>query len=641
MSHFILATAGHVDHGKSALVQALTGIDPDRLPEEKVRGITIDLGFAHLALPHPHSALRTPRFDVGIVDVPGHEDFVKNMVAGVGSIDLALLVVAADDGWMPQTEEHLQILSYLGVRHGVVALTKADLAGDLAAARAAIRAQLEGSALAHAPIVPTSVINGQGLEELRTALAGVLDTTPPPADLGKARLWADRVFVLKGIGTVATGTLTGGRLRRGQLVEVQPRGHETRIRSLQSHNQEIEEAVPGMRVALNLPDVEPDSGIRRGEVVTLPDLGSAADTWDVWLERSPRLTHGLSPAARELHDETRVNVHLGTTSLPARLVLMNGGSLPPGQSTLAQLRLDSPVFAFAGDRFIVRDASEQSTLAGGLVLDPDANRRGFHRPAHRRFLEGLAQAPTDPAVFVRSELARRQAAARPGLLRKSRFPSGQIADAVAEIVGQGTASLRRDWVVETSWWQALERRIIVAVETQHREHPNQPGLPLNDLKALLADDLRWPEMAGELIEGLAKQGFEQAGAHLRKRDHRPVLPPHLEAAGNRLRATLAANPLDPPSRKELAPDPPSLQALRFLLQTGDAVELGPDVVLSAAAYAAATAKIRRHLEATDSATASELRQLLGTSRRILIPLLERMDREGTTRRDGDRRRLKR
>ncbi|MEO8426784.1 MAG: GTP-binding protein, partial [Verrucomicrobiota bacterium] len=229
--HYILATAGHVDHGKSALVKALTGTDPDRLPEEKARGITIDLGFAHLELstqdPQPST------FSVGIVDVPGHEDFVKNMVSGVGSIDLALFIVAADDGWMPQTEEHLQILSYLGVARAVVALTKIDLAEDEPASLAQLRENLRGSPFAEAPIVPTSIVSGRGLEELKSTLAAVLSHTPPPRDIAKPRLSVDRAFTLRGIGTIVTGTLTGGTLRRGQAVVIQPSGRATRIRSVQ------------------------------------------------------------------------------------------------------------------------------------------------------------------------------------------------------------------------------------------------------------------------------------------------------------------------------------------------------------------------------------------------------------------------
>src|SRR6266403_1395559 len=268
MKRFILATAGHVDHGKSALVRALTGTDPDRLPEEKLRGITIELGFAELEL-----RMRDALLSIGIVDVPVHEDFVKNMVAGVGSIDLALFVVAADDGWMPQTEEHLQILTYLGVNRSVVALTKIDLIQDEHRAIAAIHDKLRDTPFADAPIVPTSVVTGRGLQDLKAAFEHVLTGTPSPRDIGKPRLPVDRVFTLRGIGTVVTGTLTGGTLRRGQSVAIQPSGNIARIRNIQSHNRDVQLSVPGTRTALNLSDIDASEDVRRGDVVTLTELG--------------------------------------------------------------------------------------------------------------------------------------------------------------------------------------------------------------------------------------------------------------------------------------------------------------------------------------------------------------------------------
>ena len=270
--HFIIATAGHVDHGKSALVKALTGTDPDRLPEEKKRQITIDLGFAALNVTAPNG----DKIHAGIVDVPGHEDFVRNMIAGVGSIDLALFVVAADDGWMPQSEEHLQILNYLGVQRAVIALTKSDL-GRIDVVTNQIRERLTGTPFADSPIVPTSVRTGTGIEKLVNTLATQLARTEPQRDIRKPRLFIDRVFTLRGIGTVVTGTLTGGSLRRGQQIVVYPTNLETRIRSIQSHGHELEVAQPGMRTAINLPDLRVDQ-IKRGDALTLPDHGAPTST---------------------------------------------------------------------------------------------------------------------------------------------------------------------------------------------------------------------------------------------------------------------------------------------------------------------------------------------------------------------------
>ena len=287
-TYFIVATAGHVDHGKSALVTALTGTDPDRLPEEKARGITIDLGFAALDVPAPSGGT----LHVGVVDVPGHEDFVKNMVAGVGAADLALLVVAADDGWMPQTEEHLQVLTYFGVRHAVVALTKTDLAAEVGQAADAVRQRLRGTPFAEAPIIPTSVVRRQGIEELKATIGRVLAGTPPSRDIGKPRLPIDRVFTLPGIGTVVTGTLLGGALHKGQRIVMQPSGKATWIRRMQSHNCDEEVSGPGRRIALNLPDVGA-SDVRRGDVVTLDALGDPGSVIDVRVEVSHRAQRSL------------------------------------------------------------------------------------------------------------------------------------------------------------------------------------------------------------------------------------------------------------------------------------------------------------------------------------------------------------
>ena len=638
-SHFILATAGHVDHGKSALVKALTGSDPDRLPEEKARGITIDLGFAHLRLAcgEPQAAA----YDLGIVDVPGHEDFVKNMVAGVGSIDLALLIVAADDGWMPQTEEHLQILDYLGVTQAVVALTKIDLAeAREATAIAALRENLRNSPFPHAPIVPTSIVTGRGLEELSKTLLQIVSGLVPPREIGKPRLPVDRVFSLRGIGTVITGTLSGGRLHRGQAVILQPGERPTRARGLQNHNQDVEVSGPSTRTAVNLPDVEPwspsnTSGAARGDVLTLPGYGTANDTLDVILEKSGRLIGSQSPSARPLQHGAVVSFHHGSANHTARVLLLDGGELPPGGQTVAQLRFDTPVYAFAGDRFILRSCSGQATLAGGLILDPDARRRHWRTEKQRQFLQRRASAPSDPRAFLASLLDRDGVILLADLLVKTRFSAGEVATAVDQQISKKEACRVGAFLAATTRWQALLERAADAVDAAHREHPERPGLGLNDLRTMIGRDLPLPEAFDPLVAGLRGQGFEQAGVSIRRTTHRLTLPPHLEAAGARLRAALSAKPIDPPSRKELAPDPIAQQALRFLLDTGEAVEISANIVLSNDAFQHAIDAIRAYLRERGSATVSNLRQALGSSRRIMVPLLERLDRDGVTKRQGD------
>ncbi|MEW6302523.1 MAG: selenocysteine-specific translation elongation factor [Verrucomicrobiota bacterium] len=636
--HFILATAGHVDHGKSSLVKALTGTDPDRLPEEKARGITIDLGFAHLELESSSA-----RYDVGIVDVPGHEDFVKNMVAGVGSIDLALFVVAADDGWMPQTEEHLQILSYLNVTHAVVALTKIDLAADEAAAIAAICEKLQGTVFAQAPIVPTSVVNGRGISELKQALCAALAQTPPPRDLGKPRLPVDRVFVLRGIGTVITGTLTGGTLSAGQAVVLQPTGKETKVRTVQSHNREVKTSTPGTRTAANVPDVgaatDPD-GVQRGQVITLLELGKPCPTLDVALEKSARLIGGKTSAERPLKDGARVRVHLGSACLTARVCLLDAKHLAPGERALAQLRFDEPVFAFAGDRFIVRDWSEQATLAGGLILDPDAGRKNFRTEARRAFLQQRLAAPSDVKAFVATALVRTGAARGVTLLLKSRFSAAEISAAAKDLVARAQAVAAGDWLADAAWWKGVLQKAAALIDAEHKAHPERVGLPVQRLRSALEKELPAPELATPLLAELGRGGFLQIGTAIKRATHRPSLPPNLQAAGARLRAALSAKPAEPPSKKELAPDALSQQALRFLKDTGEVIELSDEVVLLADSFARMRDAIVKHIRDRGPATVSDLRQTLGTTRRIMMPLVERLDKDGVTVRQGDLRSLR-
>lgn len=643
--HFIVATAGHVDHGKSALVRALTGIDPDRLPEEKQRGITIDLGFAHLELPATIEG-RPGTLALGFVDVPGHEDFVKNMVAGVGSVDLALFVVAADDGWMPQSEEHLQILSYLGVTRAVIVLTKADLAeGRVAERLCSVREALSGSPLAGAPIVPVSVVTGWGLEELGAALVAALASAPPSADQGKPRLPVDRVFSLPGVGTVATGTLTGGSLERGQEVLVQPAGRTARIRALQSHHRDAARCGPGTRVALGLPDAPPRSatepqGLARGDVVTLPGLGGPGLTADVLLEKSARLRGADAVAARPLKDRTRVRVHFGSGNAAATVFLHQVRELAPGGRALAQLRFEGPVFLFGGDRFIVRDWAEQSTQAGGLVLDPHGDRKRWQARPQLALLEARAAAPGDVSVWVASALARQGVVPAGQVLVQSRFSAAAIAAAADSLVAAGQAVRAGSLLADAAQWRDWLRRAAEAVDLAHRAHPEWPGLPLTVLRRELEGDLGGGDAFDALVRALTAAGFALAGGALRRGDHRPALPPRLQAAGDWVRRALNEKPVEPPARKELVRDAPGREALRFLLDTGQAVEVSPELVLSAEGFDAAREAVRLHLARHGTATTSELRQAVGTSRRVIIPLLEKLDRDGVTLREGDQRRLR-
>jgi len=618
--HFIIATAGHVDHGKSALVKALTGTDPDRLPEEKKRQITIDLGFAALNLTAPNG----DQIHAGIVDVPGHEDFVRNMIAGVGSIDLALFVVATDDGWMPQSEEHFQILNYLGVQRAVIALTKSDL-GRIDIVTNEIRERLSGTLFAESPIVPTSVRSGMGIEKLVSTLAVQLARTESQCDISKPRLFIDRVFTLRGIGTVVTGTITGGSLRRGQQIIVYPSNLEARIRSVQSHGHELEVAQPGMRAAINLPDLRVDQ-IKRGDVVTLPNHGMPTSTLIVRVQRPLRFNGGkiVSPT---LKNGSSMYVHHGALRVAGRIRFRENGSLEPGKEKIARVKLASPIFAFIGDHFVVRDSSERHTIAGGIVLDPDGDK------------ESLTSSVTLDSVdsLVRATLARQGFAHRENLLVKSRFSANQISEALIHLEKEGAIIVRQNIAADCEFWRKLRGQAIGLIDAAHKETPDRVGIDLGELRSALR--IQEPEVLESLVTDLCERDFVRKGSVIARTSHRPTLPVEVQPVEQRIREALTGQPFDPPSRKAIESDSQARQVVRFLIEKGDVTELALDVVLLRESFELMKSQVAEFISKNGPSTVSQLRQSLGSSRRVMVPLLERLDLEGVTRRAGDKRML--
>ena len=630
--HFILATAGHVDHGKSALVKALTGTDPDRLPEEKARGITIELGFAQLILDAPNEQ----RFSIGIVDVPGHEDFVRNMIAGVGSVDLVLLVVAADDGWMPQTEEHLQILNYLGVTRAVIALTKSDL-GKIDNIFSEIRHRLANTPFANSPLVPTSTRTNQGIEELKRALSLEFSNTRPQRDIGKPRLFVDRAFTLRGIGTVVTGTLTGGMLRRGQSVVAQRLNLSARIRSIQNHGDDRQFAEPGMRTAINLPDAAigtTGAAIKRGDVVTIANLVAPTATLDVLLAKSPR-QNSSSPAARPLQNGAAVYVHHGTTRVSAKVEFLEDETLAGGDQAIAQLRLKSPLFAFLGDRFVIREPSERFTIGGGVVIDPRGDRKDFRHPAQRALLAARAGGAHDVNVCVQSELVRYGFTQSKTLLLQSNFSAEEIATALIFLQEQGAIVLHGEIAADAEQWRALCRRARTLIDDVHQRHPEQRGLELVEFRAQLHDQPL--DVFEALVFDLCANGFVRERSTISRRSHRATLPAQIQPAAQRIRAALAAKPFDPPGREEMARDQNLRQALRFLIEQGEVIEISSDIVLLREASEDMSTAVVAFISQSGPASTSSLRQHLSTSRRIAVPFLEYLDRMRVTNRVGDKR----
>ena len=620
----VIGTAGHVDHGKSTLVAALTGIHPDRLKEEQEREMTIDLGFAWLTLPDGE--------EIGIVDVPGHSDFIENMLAGVGGIDAALLVVAADEGIMPQTREHLAILDLLKIQVGLVVLTKIDLVDDpawLDLVEGDIRKVLLGTVFQEAPILRVSARTRTGLPELVQTLNLVLQNAPARLDLGRPRLPVDRVFSIAGFGTVVTGTLSDGILASGEEVEIQPSGLRGRIRGLQTHKKKEETAVPGSRTAVNISGLDVEQ-IRRGEVVTHPGQYRASQRLDL----SFRLLPDVSACLRH---HTEVKLFIGTSETIADVRLLGTEMLNPGESGWLQLELSAPVVAVRGDRYILRRPSPGETLGGGTVVDPQPKAR------HKRFdkvvlkaLEVLAQgSPTE--VLLQAMLALGPAPIKDAIAR-SRL-EGQAAElALQELVDSGQGLLLDDLVIAAPQWSSLKEDAATALSAYHQAYPLRRGMPREELKSRLKlaprlFSLVLPKMAAE---GVLTEGPKWAALP----GHMVRFSPFQQVKVDKLMARFAAAPYAPPSVKECQAEVGE-DILNALRDFGDLVAVSDEVVFRKTDYESMVEKIRQALQQKKQISLAEVRDLLNTSRKYVQALLEHLDAIGVTVRDGDFRRLKR
>jgi len=589
----VVGTAGHVDHGKSTLVQVLTGRDPDRWEEEKQRGLTIDLGFAWTTLP---SGL-----EVGFVDVPGHERFIKNMLAGVDAITVALFVVAADEGWMPQSEEHLAILDLLGVERGVIALTRSDRVDDdtLELATLEVDDRLGGTSLAGSPIIPTSSVTGRGLDDLTTVLDAALAESTIP-DSGRPRMWVDRAFTVAGAGTVLTGTLVDGPLRLDEQVSVLPQQATGRVRSIQSHERSIDVAPPGNRTAINLAGIE------------LHDVGRGAmlGRSEEW-RPTTRFVADLI-AVRGLGDPIRergaFHLHVGSGSWEARLRLLETDAL--SDRGIVVLSTDNPIPLKWGDRFILREVGRQAVVGGGRVLDP--------RPARKVRATGLQQLlePAGPDEASAALLTRRGAAS-PGELAAD-TGGGEVPDAIT--IG-GT-------VFTAAFLSDLETRSLAAIDAFHEDHPLRAGIP----KARLAEHL---DVAPDVVDGLAthSDSIELIGAEVRRRGFGVALSAEDQARWDDARHTLDEAGFSPPRRRELGL---TRELEHALIRRGDVVEVSGELLYLPATLdeiVAATRGIEYPFSVAD------FRDALGITRKHAVPLVEWLDRTGVTIREGDVRRL--
>ena len=623
----VIGTAGHVDHGKSTLVEALTGVHPDRLKEEREREMTIDLGFGWLTLPGGES--------IGIVDVPGHIDFIENMLAGIGGIDAALFVVAADEGVMPQTREHLAILDLLKIPTGVVALTKIDMvdADWIDLVTGDVRGALRGTALADAPIVPVSARRGDNLPELLHTLEAVLRDRPARPDHGRPRLPIDRVFSVAGFGTVVTGTLIDGSLSIGDAVDILPRGITARVRGLQTHKTKVERAVPGSRVAINLSGVDV-SDVKRGDVVAAPGWLRPTLLIDARFEH---LSEQRGNAARPLKHNAEVKLFHGAAEVAANVRLLNDDVLPPGRDGWVQFALRAPLAIVKGDRFIVRLPSPSITLGGGIVVDAQPGRR------HRRFkpdvigrLETLAQG--SPAELVLQALDASGPIATADLLKRVNLPTDIANQSLAELEAAGdvfTVGGRSSAVVASrAGWSTLCARLANELAAHHKSYPLRAGIPREALKSRLKIDAK--VFNAVIAHAAAESVLVESPTSLRAPDFAVTFTPAQQRSIDALLARFKSQPWAAPSVKE-SEAAIGADVLSALIDSGKLVRLSEDVLLLAETYQSAVQRIAEHLTASKTITVAQARDLFDTSRKYALALMEHLDAKGITKRVGDER----
>jgi selenocysteine-specific elongation factor len=628
----VIGTAGHVDHGKSTLVAALTGTHPDRLKEEQAREMTIELGFAWFTLPGGEV--------VGIVDVPGHRDFIENMLAGVGGIDAALFVVAADEGVMPQTREHLAILDLLQVQGGIIVLTKIDLVEDpdwLDLVELDIRQAVAGTVLESAPVVRVSARRGEGLSELKTILAASLEQRPARPDLGRPRLPIDRVFSIAGFGTVVTGTLMDGQLRLGQEVEILPRGLRGRIRGLQSHKRKEEFAQPGSRTAVNVSGVDVEQ-MERGNVLTYPGCYQSTQRVDVYF----RL---LRDASGSLKHSAEVKFFLGAAEVVARVRLLGVEKLDPGEEGWLQLELKQPVVAVRGDHYILRRPSPGETIGGGVVVDPHPIGR------HKRFSEEIITSlnalsrGTPAEVILQASL---NSGARPvrDLVNQTRLSPEQARSALDELLASGQL-IRIEpgqvipdgdlLVISQPQWLVETQKAVREVEQYHKLNPLRHGMSREELKSRLHLPTRlfnaamrmWID-AGSLIE---------SGALVLRPGHEIHFTLQQQSRINSLLARFAQSPYSTPSIKECLAEVGE-DVYVILIDLGQLVPVSTEVVFRQQDYGFLVQAVQDHFKHESTLTVAQFRDQFNTSRKYALAFLEHLDLIGVTIREGDNRRLK-
>ena len=635
----VIGTAGHVDHGKSTLVRALSGIDPDRLQEEKKRGMTIDLGFAWIELPMRSATGATVAEPVGIIDVPGHIDFIKNMLAGVGGIDAAMLIIAADEGVMPQTREHLAILDLLAVPAGLVALTKVDLIDDpewLELVQLDIAELLQQTHLANAPIVPVSAATGKGLIDLRSTLARTLGQLAPRRNRARPRLPVDRVFSLSGFGTVVTGTLSDGHFAVGDAVEILPTGHPARIRGLQTHKQQLEQSQPGSRLAINLSGVDTDQ-VRRGDVIAKPGTIQTTMLIDVQF----RL---LADAARPLVHNHTVDFFSGASEIPVTVRLLGVETLEPGQTGWLQLRLERPAVVVSGDRYILRQPSPSATLGGGIVLSPHPRRR-WRRfdPAMLARLQTLAKGAPDEILL--QTLSRQPFLTTKALLAQSELDLTVAQDALQELMRSGAvtqlAQGAEPALLTIDIWERVQQQLRDLLDRFHQQTPLRRGMARGELRSRLQSALSGSDLPlrlfNAIVERMQQEGQVAGDESLLWRARFSVqFTLHQQQLVDYVLASFAAAPYSPPNEVDVLRQVGNEnELLEAMLEQTLLVRISGNVLFRHNDFAAMIDRVRAATQQQGSITLAQVRDLFDTSRKYAQAILEEMDARRITRREGD------
>lgn len=615
---FVIGTAGHVDHGKSSLIRALTGIDPDRLPEEKAREMTIDLGFAWLALENGQ--------EVGIVDVPGHERFIKNMIAGAGAVNAVLFVVAADDGWMPQSQEHLDILGLLEIKQGIIVLTKADLVEPdwLNLIEQDTKKRVANTFLAGAPVVRVSSVKGTGLEELKRKIASMLGRMELPSDVGKPRLFIDRVFTMAGRGIVVTGTLTDGQLQTDQEVEILPGLTKARIREMQTHKKIIQKALPGNRVAMNLSGVEKEN-LTRGDVVTTPGQDGPASVLYINLNLLPQIQWSFKK-------QILLQAMLGTAEVLGTAALLDRKELLPGQTGLVELRLKQPLVPRLGDRVILRLPGPQLTIGGGPVLDWPISYRKIAKEVLIPILQKRRENNL-PGLLL-SELEKTGLTKSSEILRSSHFSASEVQTQIEKLLQAGQILRQGEMLCHISTWGESRDGLLRQLQDFHQEFPYKPGLKAAELAGRLQVT---PELVQLVLENLQSENkIALRQGYVALATHQPRLTPALQKKLETLLQKLEISGTSPPSREELVREDQEYDlVITYLIQAGQLLELRDGLLFRSGHFQTVQEKVRDLIAQKGQVSVSEVRERLATTRKYAVPILEKLDQLGVTRRKGD------